>query len=119
MHIVIKMVANKKQPIVKEWNTLEEVVPLTSGVSAVYNKGILTVKGPKGEVSKLLKYPNVYVKLKGDEVLIGTNKLTQSEKKIIFTYKAHVKNLIKGVTEGFVYELVIVYAKFPMTVEIK
>lgn len=120
MHIVIKMArVNKKQPIVKEWKTLEERVSLPSGVTAVYDKRTLTVKGPKGEISKLLKYPNVYIRVEGNEVAIGTERFSKDEKKIIFTYVAHLNNLIKGVTEGFEYNLVVVYAKFPITVELK
>jgi LSU ribosomal protein L6P len=33
--------------------------------------------------------------------------------------KAHVRYMVKGVTEGYVYKLKIVYAHFPMKVNIK
>ncbi len=99
----------------KEWKTLEISVPFTEGVTAVYEDGVLTVKGPKGEVSKKLKYPWVYIEVKAGEIVVGTKHLSQREKKIIFTYRAHVKNMVAGITEGFEYNLVVVYAKFPIT----
>jgi len=37
----------------------------------------------------------------------------------MFTYRAHAKNLIQGVSEGFTYTLGIFFAKFPVTVELK
>ena len=103
----------------KIWKTFEVEVPLEEGVTASINENILTVKGPKGEVSKKMKFPRVYVRIKGNNIVIGTEKFSQSEKKIIHTYRAHVKNLIKGVTEGFEYKLVVVYAKFPISIELK
>ncbi len=103
----------------KIWKTFEVEVPLEDGVTASMSEDILTIKGPKGEVSKWLKYPRVYVKVKENSVVVGTEKFSQSEKKIIHTFRAHIKNLIKGVTEGFEYKLVVVYAKFPISIELK
>lgn len=103
----------------KVWTTLEVEVELPEGVSAEAGLGTLKVTGPKGEISKIMRYPTVYVKVEGNKVLIGTKRFSQKEKKMIFTYKAHTNNLIKGVTEGFEYKLVVVYAKFPITAELK
>ena len=113
------MAQEVKQVKKKVWNTLEVEVELTEGVSAQYNLDTLTVTGPKGEASKVLKYPRVQIKTEGNKVVIKTQRLSKREKKIIHTFRAHVKNLIKGVTEGFEYKLVVVYAKFPITVEAK
>lgn len=103
----------------KVWRSLEAKVPLGEGVSATYEGFVLTLKGPKGEVSKILKYPNVTLCVEDSAVVIKTDRLTQRQRKMISTYEAHVKNLNVGVTEGFTYELVVVYSKFPITVELK
>lgn len=105
--------------IKKEWKTYEVEVPLVDGITATIEGTTLTVKGPKGEISRDFKFPRVYIELKDNKVVVGTKKFSQSEKKIIHTYRAHVKNLIEGVTEGFEYKLVVVYAKFPVTIELK
>ena len=110
---------SKQQKIQKEWKTLELEVSMPEAVSAQYLNNILTVKGPKGEISKKFKFPRVYVKIESNLIKIGTERFTQRQKKIIFTYIAHVNNLVKGVTEGFEYKLKVVYAKFPVTVEMK
>ena len=103
----------------KVWRTYEQIVELPEGVTATSAKDTLTVKGPKGEISKMMRFPRVYIKVDGNKIVIGTTKFTQSEKKIIHTYRAHANNLIKCVTEGFTYKLKVVYAKFPMTVALK
>jgi large subunit ribosomal protein L6 len=108
----------QKEQKKKEWNSFYVEVPLEEA-NAEYDGRILTVNGPKGSISKRLKYPFVNVKVKDGKVVIGTECLTKREKKIIFTYQAHAKNMIKGVTESFEYKLAVVYAKFPVTVESK
>lgn len=109
---------SKQEREKKEWKDLYLEMPL-EGTTASFNEHILTIKGPKGENSKKFKFPKVSLKIEDDKIIVGTEKLSQTEKKIIFTYRAHINNMIKGVNEGFVYNLVVVYAKFPMTVALK
>jgi len=110
---------SKQEQVKKEWRTLEQSVSLVDGVTAELVGKTITVKGPKGEISKLMKFPNVYVEVEGNQVKVGTKRFTQRQKKIIFTYIAHLKNMIAGVTEGFEYELKVVFSKFPVTVSLK
>lgn len=119
MHIVTKKMAlqNKKDKTPKVWRSLSSSLELPEGVSASYVDFELSVKGPLGEVKKILKYPRVTVEVKENQVVLSTEKLSQREKKIIFTYYAHVQNMIRGVTEGFTYKLSVVYAKFPITID--
>lgn len=103
----------------KEWKEYSLNVPLLEGVSAQYANSELKVTGPKGEVSKKLRFPKVSVSVEGNEVVISTQRFSKSLKKIMHTYRAHVNNMATGVAEGFEYKLKVVYAKFPMTVELK
>lgn len=116
LHTVTKMAGENKNG--KEWNSFYVSVPLAEGTSAEYKDGCLTVKGPKGEVSKRLKFPGVNVQVNDNEVSIGSDKVSRTERAISLTYRAHVTNMIKGVTEGFEYKLAVVYAKFPVSVEV-
>jgi len=114
------MVAKKKKQVKKKiWRKIEVRIPLEEGIEANYEEGILTLKGPKGDVSKKLRYPGVKFEISSDVIIISCDRASQSEKKIIFTYRAHLRNMIKGVTEGFTYKLKVVYSKFPITVEFK
>ena len=111
---------SKQEKTKKQWGSLEIEVPLTEGVTATFDdNSILTIKGKKGEVSKLFKYPRVYLKIENSLVKVGTEKFSQRQKKIIHTYRAHINNMMKGVTEGFTYKLVVLFAKFPVSVELK
>lgn len=103
----------------KEWKSFAVEIPLVEGVTAEYASQTLTIKGPKGEISKIMKYPQVTLSIENNQVKIETKRFTQRQKKIMFTFRAHVNNMIAGVTHGFEYKLVVVYAKFPITVELK
>ena len=81
--------------------------------------GALTVKGPKGEIKRLLSYPTIEVKKEERDVVIEPKRFTKREKKIINTFRAHVNNMIKGVQEPFQYEVKICSSHFPMSVKIE
>ena len=116
---VKKSKARTHSTATKVWKSVELSVPLVDGVSAKYENSSLIVTGPKGEVSKKLRFPKVSIVVEGNAIKIMTNRFSKSLKKIMFTYQAHIKNLVLGVQEGFEYSLKVVYAKFPMTVEYK
>jgi large subunit ribosomal protein L6 len=97
----------------------EEKFAFPKGVNASVLNGIVTLKGPKGETSKSFLHPKVDVKVENNEITFSTEKDKQVEKKLIQTYKAHIKNLSKGVVEGHIYKLKICSGHFPMNVSIK
>ena len=115
-----KKIVKKTRPIpTKEWKTLEYIVEIPQGIEVQYNFPNVIVKGEKGEITRKLRYPNVEIIVEDNQVKITTSRFTQKLKKIMSTYRAHINNMIKGVSEGFEYKLKVVYAKFPMTVELK
>ena len=89
---------NQRLKMAKESFTEEIVAP--EGVTVTLDKNVFTVKGEKGEVSRKLFYPKIQNKVEDNKVTLHVPVWTQSEKKILFTYKAHLKNMFKGVSEG-------------------
>lgn len=77
-------------------------LPITvpSGVEATLADGVLTVKGPKGTLSrKLVK--EVKVTVDNGEIVVSPAKEDGSAKALWGTFAAHANNMVKGVTEGF------------------
>ena len=62
-------------------------------------KGVLTVKGPKATLTREVK-KDVDVAIEGSVVTFTPGK-TDAAKALWGTYAAHLRNMIKGVTEGF------------------
>jgi large subunit ribosomal protein L6 len=102
---------------ISQENSVEVVAP--EGVSIALEGSVLKVKGPKGETSKVFFVPGIAVFVSGQKFTIKADKLSKKEKKMMGTYVAHVKNMIKSVTGGVVYKLKVCSGHFPMTVQVK
>lgn len=76
-------------------------LPLTipSGVTITIEDGVLTVKGPKATLSRTVRN-DVTFSIE-DNVLTVHPGTTTLAKALWGTYAAHVRNMVKGVTDGF------------------
>ncbi|MEW5897047.1 MAG: 50S ribosomal protein L6 [Nanoarchaeota archaeon] len=99
-------------------NDIREEVELKKGVSAAIAESIITITGPKGKVVRGFLHPKVKVFLEGDRIIITAAKSTKREKKIIGSFQAHLKNMVKGVLEPHTYHLKICSSHFPMSVAV-
>lgn len=93
-------------------------VELGAGVSAKYDKGVLSVKGPKGEVAREFIHPKIQIIIESGKIVLKSTKATKKEKTMLGSFKAHLVNTVKGVTEGHSYTLKICSGHFPMTVTV-
>ncbi len=93
---------------------------IQQGVTVSFSQNSFTVKGPKGEVYRPFYSIDIRTTIENNKILFNVpRKYTQRHKRIINTYKAHLKNLFKGVTEGHAYHLKICSGHFPMNVTLK
>lgn len=100
--------------------TIVQEVVIPEGVTITYEDFMVKGKGPKGECQKLLRDPKIEIVVDSAKVTIKCeNEATKREKAKIFTFKAHINNIIRGVTEGFVYTMKICSGHFPMNVTLK
>lgn len=99
---------------------LKDEIPIPEGVQVSLEEGgRLKVKGPQGEVSRMLAHPRVRVELKGKHVVVSSEQPRKREKALVGTYGAHIRNMLEGVTKGFEYKMKIVYAHFPIKASVK
>ena len=95
---------------------LREEIPVPEGVDVTIDQAV-TVKGPKGELSRRFKQGNITLKLDDGLVILETRFPKKKDKAMLGTIKSHITNMNIGLTEGFTYKMKIVYAHFPMTVK--
>ena len=95
---------------------LEEEIEIPSGVDVTIAGGLITAKGPKGENKRVLFDPMVKIEKKDNKIIVSAVKVTKREKRTIGTFSAHIKNIMMGTTEKFVYKLKVCSGHFPMTV---
>lgn len=72
------------------------------------------VKGPKGELSRAFRSHEVKVTIQDNTVLVQKELPRRKEKAVAGTYAAHVANMIKGVTNGWTYNMKAVFNHFPI-----
>jgi large subunit ribosomal protein L9e len=79
------------------------------------------VKGPRGVLEKSFKQIKVELELqkKGKEVLCTMWFGNRKGLACIRTVCAHIQNMIDGVTKGFEYKMRMVYAHFPINVNVE
>jgi len=98
---------------------LKDEIAVPEKVHVSIDKGTIKVKGPQGEVSKKLSHPKVKLEVKGKHVVVSSELPRKAEKALVGTYGAHVRNMLRGATDGFEYKMKIVYAHFPIKASVK
>ncbi len=74
------------------------ILSIPAGVTVTTNGNIVTVKGPKGELSTEIN-KNITVKIDGDKLEV--TRKNDNFKNFHGTANANIQNMIIGVTEGF------------------
>ncbi len=97
---------------------IKEVVKIPEDVSVEILDEDVKITGPKGNISKKLYYSGIKLYKENDSVIIEMEYPKKTQRALIGTFASHIKNMSKGVTEGFEYKLKIIYAHFPMTVKV-
>ena len=81
-------------------------IAIPSGVDVSVSGSELSVKGPKGTLTKNVHH-DVSIEKNEEGVLVSVKREQVSTKALPGTYAAHVKNMIRGVTQGFSERLVV------------
>ncbi len=97
---------------------ITEEITLPEGVQASYDGRVLEVKGPNAQLAKHLYNPNITIRVNGNRIIIDSPKATQREKRMIYTFRSHINNLVKGSLKDYVYKLKICSGHFPMNVSL-
>ena len=97
---------------------LRKEIELPEGVTVNLENGLIKLKGPKGEVERSFHHPKINLVIEDKKIVLTAVKGTKREKTIIGSYEAHIKNMVKGVQEEFVYKLKICSGHFPMNVAV-
>lgn len=94
-------------------------IKLPDSVEAKLDGNIIQLKGTKGSLARPFYYHNLSIELKPKSIVLSCKNATKRDKTNLGTFEAILKNMIKGVSEGFVYKLKICSSHFPMNVSFK
>lgn len=99
---------------------MKKEIPIPDGVNVEIENKKVKVIGPKGQLEKEFKY-FFDIKMSNDKnsFIVESKTDKKKEKAVVGTVVAHVKNLIRGVTDGFTYKMKVVYTHFPITAKVE
>jgi len=99
--------------------SLNQTIEIPEGIDITTEGLLMKIKGPNGEVERIINLKGIEIKKEENIIKIDTKKTSRNYKKIINTTRAHIINMIKGVQEAYVYKLKVCSGHFPMTVTIE
>lgn len=103
-----KNIKDKKSGLYQEINIPE-------GIEAIIDDETFTFKKNDKKISRDF-VSIIDIKINGNKIVLSSITKRKIEKRLFFTYIAHIKNMIKGLTDGFKYKLRVSNVHFPMNV---
>ena len=82
-------------------------IAIPAGVTVTLKDDVVTVKGPKGELSQYVN-PLITVTVEGNEVIVSRSSDEKQERAFHGLYRALINNMVVGVSEGYKAELELV-----------
>ena len=82
-------------------------IAIPAGVTVTHKDDVVTVKGPKGELSQYVN-PLITVTINDNEVIVSRSSDEKQERAFHGLYRALINNMIVGVSEGYKKELELV-----------
>lgn len=108
--------SESKKPLKKKKeDKLCEEIEIPEGMNAEIVDDVLIMKKDGKELKRKLN-SLVDINVDGNKVIICVDRVRRIEKRLFGTFKAHVRNMIKGFEEDFVFKLKIANVHFPMSV---
>ena len=99
---------------------MEKEIIIPEGVTVEVDKEHAKVSGPKGDLRKEFKhFFDIKIKKERNKIKISSTSERRRVKAMVGTIAAHLRNMIKGVTQGYTYRMRIVYTHFPITVKVE
>ena len=81
-------------------------VAIPAGVTVNVANGLISVKGPKGELKQSF-HDEIDIKVEGTEVVLTTKNGAKQTNAYHGLYRSLINNMVKGVTDGFTKTLVV------------
>lgn len=77
-----------------------------NNVEISFNNGVFAAKGPKGSLERSFT-SDIQIKVDGKQVMLTPIRNSNNLMALWGTYASHIKNMIKGVSEGFQKKLIL------------
>ena len=94
-------------------------INLAEGSSSSIAGDVVTVSNDGKSLSREFRHPKVTIRQGDSSLVVFCDLPRRADKAIAGTWAAHLRNMVKGLEEGFEYKLRAVYSHFPMTLKVE
>jgi len=102
----------------KDLSKSQDIV-IPEGVKVEFKSRDVRVTGPRGVLKKSFKHVDIEIQRPaGNKIRVLVWNGKRKHVACIRTVCTHIQNMIKGVTKGFLYKMRLVYAHFPINVNV-
>ena len=99
---------------------IEHFVTNPEDVTATLSEdGVVTITGPKGSLNRTFVSTSCTLHQDGGGLIVRVDMPRRKQRALAGTWNAHLNNMVKGVTQGFTYQLKALYSHFPTTMAVK
>ena len=88
-------------------------VEIPEGVTVSVDRNVATVKGPKGELSRTLSYPDLEIRKEDLQVVVNSRVDRKRHRAMVGTLASHINNMVTGVTKGYEYKMKVLSLPHP------
>jgi len=96
----------------------KRTIEIPSQVNIAIDKSRVSVSGPKGQIKRDLYYPGIQIEKTEASIVINASKARRDQLAMMGTFESHIKNMIRGVLEGYEYKMKILYSHFPIQLKV-
>jgi large subunit ribosomal protein L6 len=97
----------------------KDIVEIPKGVNVQIEGVKVTVTGPKGTHTRAFPVSRIIISKEANQIILTCKLPKRKEYALQGTIRAHIRNMIAGVTTGFEYRMKIVYSHFPLKTSVK
>ena len=98
---------------------IKHVIELSDGVGAALSDGVVTLSKDGTSLSREFASGRLTVTMNDGNIEVFCDLPRRKERALAGTWAAHLRNMNKGLSEGFEYRLKAVYSHFPMTLKVE
>ena len=100
-------------------NEIKDEIPIPEGIEVIQDQATFIFKGEKGELTRTFSHPKINVQKQNNSISIVCKNPRRKQKALVGTFHAHIHNMIKGVTQGFEYQMKTVFSHFPIKTSVE
>jgi large subunit ribosomal protein L6 len=97
----------------------EATAEIPAGVTVSMDGTRVVVTGPKGTLSRDMRFPGITIAIDDGMVTVSTDVTRKRVVAMVGTLASHIRNMCRGVAEGYEYRMKVVFSHFPIQLKLQ